>query len=216
MFPKIYYRRRLPPIQPPEGDYSITYRLAGSLPKSLLDRISQDYYIKKIEVSGRLYDDEKALQAALVALRDEYFKKVDRYSHQVLNGPTWLEIPEIATIVIDSLKFIEENFNYWTIWSYCIMQNHVHLECSLNSEAPPLCKILQLHKSFTAKKANQVLERSGPFWMQESFDRLIRDEVDFFKRIFYTLHNPVEAKLVDHWEEWPYTYLHPEIRKAEF
>jgi putative transposase len=74
---------------------------------------------------------------------------------------------------------------------------------------------MQLHKSFTAVEANKVLERSGPFWMEESYDRLIRGEDDFYKRVFYTIFNPVKAKLVEKWNEWPYTYLHPEIRKAE-
>ncbi len=27
------------------------------------------------------------------------------------------------------------------------------------------------------------------------------------------LSNPVEAKLVKSWQDWPYTYVHPEIRK---
>jgi REP element-mobilizing transposase RayT len=214
MFSKTYYRRRLPHIQPAEGNFSITYRLHGSLPKSIIKKLSEEYERKKIEIFDR-HKEKGAIKKALNILREEHFLKVDSYADQALFGPTWLKDPQIASIVIESLKYIEEHFKYWTIWSYCVMSNHVHLECTLNQNAPPLCKIMQLHKSFTAVEGNKVLEMSGAFWMEESFDRLIRDEDDFYKRVFYTIDNPVKANLVKKWDEWPYTYLHPDIRKAE-
>lgn len=214
MFSKTYYRRRLPHIQPAEGDFSITYRLNGSLPKSVLKKVKEEYDRKKIDILDKS-ESEETIKRALKILREEYFLKVDRYLDQVLSGPTWLKNPLVALIVVDSLKYIEEEFKYWTIWSYCIMPNHIHLECTLNQGAPPLCKIMQLHKSYTAVQSNRILERSGTFWMEESFDRLIRDENEFFNRVFYTINNPVKAKLVKKWDEWPYTYLHPEIKKAE-
>jgi REP element-mobilizing transposase RayT len=211
---KVFYRRRLPHIQPEEGDFSITYRLYGSLPKSIIKKLSEEYEIKKFEVLEK-YREKFEVKKAHNTLREEYFQKVEYYLDQATNGPTWLREKEVAAMVMDSLKYIEENFKYWTIWSYCIMPNHVHLECTLNPGAPPLCKILQLHKSYTAVQANRYLGRSGRFWMEENFDRLIRDENDFYKRVFYTIGNPVNAKLVEKWDQWPYTYLHPEIRKAE-
>ncbi len=209
---KINYRRRLPHIQPEGGDFSITYRLAGSLPKSVLSKLQEAYEIKRLAILDNHNGDEKSAHPELNTLQNAHRKKLDRYLDQVFAGPTWLKDPQVATIVTDSLKYIEQEFKYWTIWSYCIMSNHVHLECTLTPEAPLLSKIMQRHKAFTALQANRYLNRSGPFWQEESFDRLIRNEVDFYARIYYTINNPVKAGLVKRWEDWPFTYVHPVVR----
>ncbi len=210
---KTNYRRRLPHIQPPGGDFSITYRLAGSLPISIIQQLKDEYEGNRLEILSRHKDNEKQARESLSALREAHYRKLDRYLDQALHGPTWLSTPKITEIVIDSLKYIEQNLKHWTIWSYCIMSNHVHLECTLTPEAPPLHRVMQSYKSFTAVRANCHLGLSGQFWQKESFDRLIRDEVDLYYRIYYTANNPVAAKLVENWQDWPYTYVHPQIRK---
>jgi len=208
---KIRYRRRLPHIQPPGGTFSITYRLAGSLPKSIIQKLKNEYDGMRLEILGKYNGDENAAHKELSVLRSAHYRKMDRYVDQVLYGPTWLSDPKVAAIVMESLKFIENELKYWTVWSYCIMSNHVHLECTLTQEAPLLNSVMQSHKVFTAVRANRYLGRSGQFWQEESFDRLIRDEGDFYNRIYYTINNPVKAGLVKEWKDWPYTYVHPEI-----
>jgi len=210
---KIRYRRRLPHIQPPGGTFSITYRLAGSLPKSIIQKLKDEYEGMRLEILGKYKGDEKAAQKELSVLRNAHYRKMDCYLDQALEGPTWLSDPKVAEIVMDSLKYIEHNLKYWTLWSYCIMSNHVHLECTFTSGAPLLDRIMQSHKIFTAVRANRYLGRSSQFWQEESFDRLIRDEEDFYNRIFYTINNSVEAGLVEKWQDWPYTYVHPKILK---
>jgi putative transposase len=210
---KIRYRRRLPHIHLPGGDFSITYRVAGSLPRSIVQILKDEYEGKRLEILDKYKGDEKAAKKELTVLREAHFRKMDRYLDQALEGPTWLSDPKVAEIVMDSLKYVENNLKYWTMWSYCMMSNHVHLECTLTSGAPLLDRIMQSHKIFTARHANRYLGRSGQFWQEESFDRLIRDEVDFYNRIFYTINNSVDAGLVKNWQDWPYTYVHPKIRK---
>ena len=210
---KIHYRRRLPHIQPPGGTFSITYRLAGSLPKSVIQKLEDEYEGRRLEILGKHKGDENAAMEELSVLRNAHYRKRDRYLDQALNGPTWLRDPNIAAIVMESLKYIETDLKYWTIWSYCIMSNHVHLECTLKQKAPILNKVMQSHKSFTAVRANQYLGKSGQFWQEESFDRLIRDEREFYNRIFYTINNPVKAGLVKEWQDWSCTYAHPKILK---
>ncbi len=68
---------------------------------------------------------------------------------------------------------------------------------------------MQSIKRISARKANSKLERSGKFWQDESFDRLIRDDKELFNTIKYVLMNPVNAGLVDDWEKWGCTYCHP-------
>ncbi|MEL6671251.1 MAG: hypothetical protein AAFR61_03640 [Bacteroidota bacterium] len=121
----------------------------------------------------------------------------------------WLLIPEIAKLAMESLHFLEEEMKVCHLICYCIMPTHVHL--MLNQCTKPLHQILKSHKQFVALRANRFLGRSGPFWQRESYDRLIRDETEFRRRVAYILRNPEKANLVRHWADWPYTYLSDEV-----
>jgi REP element-mobilizing transposase RayT len=208
MHAPVFYHRRLPHLQPPEGDFSIVYRLADSLPKTLLQKLEKAHEQNRQHISET--HGEQA-QARLDMADQVFIRKVDRLLPKIKDGPMWLGKREIAQIVIDSLKYIEMEMKFWTIWSYCVMSNHVHLECTLAPGAPALYRIMQSHKSFTAVKANRLLGRSGSFWMEESYDRVIRNKREFHNRVRYTLRNPVAARLVADWRDWPYTYVHPEV-----
>jgi len=76
-----------------------------------------------------------------------------------------------------------------------------------------LSSILQNHKKISAKKSNKILNRSGAFWSKESFDTIIRNDTHFFRRINYSINNPVKAGLVNKWKDWKWTYLHPELER---
>lgn len=66
-------------------------------------------------------------------------------------------------------------------------------------------------KSYTANKCNKTLERNGSFWQREYFDRLIRDQNDLAQKVKYVLNNPVKAGLVERWNEYPFSYCHPDF-----
>src|SRR6266568_5975541 len=74
------------------------------------------------------------------------------------------------------------------------MPNHVHL---LMTPMVPLPKITKSLKGITAKRANSMLALTGhPFWQEESYDHLARDEREFEKIRSYIEENPVRAGLV--------------------
>lgn len=207
------YWRKLPHIHLDEKDYTLCYRLANSIPRSAFQKWYQEYEASYLELPSIKSESWTAADSKkLIYIKQKLQNKIDRYLDQALRGPTYLRQPEIAKIVIESLHYIELKLQYWTIWSYCIMPNHVHLECTLNEGSPNLELVLKSHKNFTALNCNKQLHRSGAFWHPETFDRLIRDEQDFNRRIWYTLQNPVKAGLVKRWQDWPYTYVHPIIR----
>ena len=56
--------------------------------------------------------------------------------------------------------------------------------------------------SSSAKQANKLLGRTGPFWMQDYFDRYIRDEEHFAAAREYIEQNPVKADLVQSAGDW--------------
>jgi REP element-mobilizing transposase RayT len=55
--------------------------------------------------------------------------------------------------------------------------------------------ILKNIKGTTARKANQLLGRTGRFWQKEYFDRYIRDSKHFYAVFNYIENNPVKARL---------------------
>jgi putative transposase len=57
------------------------------------------------------------------------------------------------------------------------MPNHVHLLILPNTA---VSEIMRWLKGSTARKANQLLERTGrPFWQDESYDHWVRSDKKF-------------------------------------
>jgi REP element-mobilizing transposase RayT len=79
------------------------------------------------------------------------------------------------------------------------MPNHVHLLLK-----PHLCmsKPLGSLNAATARNANVLLQRSGPFWQDESYDHPVRNGEEFRRVQRYIDHNPVTARLVARPEAW--------------
>ena len=65
---------------------------------------------------------------------------------------------------------------------------------------------MQSLKGYTARKANQLLGRSGAFWHHESYDHCVRNSNEWRRIVNYVLNNPVKAGLVDEWEKWRWSY----------
>jgi hypothetical protein len=69
---------------------------------------------------------------------------------------------------------------------------------------------MQSLKRFTARDGNRILGLTGqPFWQDESYDRLVRDEREFQRIAQYIEANPVNAGLVATPEEFPWSSARP-------
>jgi putative transposase len=113
---------------------------------------------------------------------------------------------------MDSLHHLDHTEIH--LYAYYVMPNHVHAIFDLHSKRK-LHQVMQSHKTFTARRANVILERTGmPFWEQETYDHVIR-KGRLAVAIWYTLLNPVKAGFVKRWQDWPGTYLAPEIHGFE-
>lgn len=84
------------------------------------------------------------------------------------------------------------------------MPNHVHLLISPTG-AQTLSVIVHSWKSFTAKKANALLNQKGLLWAPEYFDRAIRDDVHHANVFEYIAMIPVKAGLCERPEEWQHS-----------
>jgi REP element-mobilizing transposase RayT len=162
----------------------ITLHLADSMPAKVIERW---------QVELRRFDKE-AEQAILR-------KRIERYLDQGY-GECLLGDHRIATIVQDSLmKFDGDRYD---LFAWVVMPNHSHFLFT-RSEECELKEIMQSHKSFTAHRANKLLNRSGQFWMMDYFDRFIRNAKHFRNTVKYIENNPVKAGLCAKPSDWPYS-----------
>jgi REP element-mobilizing transposase RayT len=159
----------------------ITFRLADSLPRSLFKTL-------KYQLEARLITES------------EYAYSLDRYLDRS-KGECSLRIPAIAAVVRDAILFLDGR--RYELHSWVIMPNHVHLLFT-PLEGESLTGVLHSLKSYTGHNANRMLERKGPFWSREYFDRYIRDGDHFRKTRRYIEMNPVKAGLCRIPEEWEF------------
>jgi REP element-mobilizing transposase RayT len=192
-----FYRRRLPHIQIAGATYFITFRLASSLPVEALEKLSEEK--QKI---NKLPEGRKE------AAHQSWFTKYDDYLDKALFGDTYLKNEQIADMVAESIRF--RDGRVYELISYCIMLNHVHLVCTplekLAGTSYGLAKILHSLKRHTAREANKILQRSGGFWQDESYDHFIRDDAELERIVKYVLHNPVKANLAKEQDDWKWSY----------
>jgi len=70
-----------------------------------------------------------------------------------------------------------------------------------------LSEILHSVKSYTAHALNRLRNVTGPVWMQESFDRIVRDKDEFHEKLRYMISNPVKAELAEDGFDYAFLWL---------
>jgi REP element-mobilizing transposase RayT len=134
-----------------------------------------------------------------VATSGEAFVAMDRILDSGCTGPLYLRMPDIATMVVEAIRYRDQR--HYRLHAYVVMPNHVHL---LITPLMEVSKVTQSLKRFTGLEGNRILRLIGPFWQRESYDRLVRDDVEFGKIVNYIQNNPVKAGLVSSPEEFPW------------
>lgn len=165
----------------------ITYRLYDSLPANVVDEMKIQLAIKEKTES----DKNK-----LAELR----KTIDRYEDAGY-GQCFLKDARVADVVQENMLHFDEKRYKLICW--CIMPNHVHVLIGVK-DGYTLSEIMHGWRSYTAHECNRILNRSGDFWMNEYFDRYIRNQEHLSNVINYIAQNPVKAGLVKPPEDWPY------------
>ncbi len=200
-----FYRRKLPHWQPAGAEYFITFRLKGSLPRSVIKQLKQEQQNR---------DDSESTNTYLRTFRQLKHQKLSKKYEEALDsggiGPVWLANPKVASIVTEALHY--RDLKVYDLYAFCIMSNHVHVVIKLLNNGDvkfPITDIFKKLKSYTALKANKVLERSGSFWQGESYDHVIQNRKELRNTIKYVLNNPVKANLISNWKEWTFSYCKP-------
>jgi REP element-mobilizing transposase RayT len=179
-----WHKRHLPHFEGGCIPQGVTFRLADSLPRNnLAILIEQLVHLDKTKA-----ETERTRQINLML--DEGY------------GDACLKNPVVAEIVQNAVLFF--NGQRYTLHAWVIMPTHVHALFT-PAEGWTLSKILHSWKSFSAREANKVLNRTGEFWQSEYFDRAIRDERGFTAAIEYIEYNPVKAGLCSCPQEWRFS-----------
>jgi REP element-mobilizing transposase RayT len=116
-------------------------------------------------------------------------------------GPQWLGRDDLARAVISTL-FAGKAKGFYELGSWVVMPNHVHAALFPTIDLP---RIVSGIKVASAKEANRLLNRIGPFWSSDYFDRWVRNSTEERRTIRYIENNPVKARLCGAPEAWPYS-----------
>ncbi len=183
-------RGYLPHFDQPELIQSVTFRLHDSVPVAEIERWKE-------ELAWR--QELAADHPAVVELR----RKIEKFE-DAGHGECHLRNPQIAELVQDALLHFDGE--RYRLIAWCIMPNHVHVLIE-TLHGYPLGDVVHSWKSFSAKEANKLLGRSGPFWMEDYHDRFIRDANHLANVTGYIHQNPVKAGLVAAAGDWAFSSL---------
>ena len=85
-----------------------------------------------------------------------------------------------------------------------VMPDHVHLIVAPFAGA--LTGVMKRLKGSSSFRANRAMNRSGPLWQHESFDHILRRDESLTQKMDYICENPVRARLVTNWRDYPWTW----------
>lgn len=162
-------RRNLPHWNQDGKLYFLTWRLADSLPQEMLEQLTADR-----DAWTRRHGDKPPSELAL-PLKHEWYRL---FHHRVQNwldaghGSCALRNADAQRIMVGALHHFHGQ--RYVLGSFAVAGNHMHV---LAAPLPgiALSGVLHSWKSFTANAINKALGRTGRLWMDEYFDKLVRD-----------------------------------------
>ena len=106
----------------------------------------------------------------------------------------------------------------WIVYTAVVMPDHIHalaqpmrvVGANLQ-EWYPLKTLIHSIKSFAAHEINKRRNRRGAVWLDERYDRVIRNETELWAKWQYIRDNPVKARLAKTPEEYPWFYQRARI-----
>jgi REP element-mobilizing transposase RayT len=179
------HRRNLPHWQQPGACYFVTFRLGDALPQHLLDQWREERKVW-LRWNPEPWSDQQ---------RNDYHERFTEQQQEWLDagsGACHLRRPEVRQWVRSSvMKFDAIRYD---VDAFVLMPNHVHLLWQMRVNFD-LTKELKALKGASARACNVLLGLEGTFWMEESYDRIVRDrdELAAFRR--YIADNPTKARL---------------------
>ena len=170
-------RQYLPHYEGREVVQMITFRLADALPKDVAEKL------------------------AIIADSPEQRKQIEGYL-DAGHGACWLAQPDVAKVCADT--FLKGNRIQYELHAWGIMPNHVHVLIQI---LPPhsLGDVVKTWKAVVARYVNEKMNRFGPVWQREYWDRWVRDAAHYANAVNYIRNNPIKAGLSPVFACWPWS-----------
>jgi REP element-mobilizing transposase RayT len=178
-------RRRLPHWRQSGATYFITFRLADSLPQSLLHQWQHERAIWLRWHPPPWGADEQ------LAYEERFTSRLQEWLDAGV-GACHLRRSDVRAKVEHSLLHFDGK--RYAIDAFVLMPNHVHAVIAPTDDYD-LSMILRGIKGVSANECNKLLRRKSSFWMEESYDHIVRDanELTIFR--VYVSENPGKAGL---------------------
>ena len=90
-------------------------------------------------------------------------------------------------VVASALQYFDEK--RYELDGYVVMHDHVHV-LVWPERSRRLEDIVHSWKSFTAHRLTKEHRRQSPVWQHESYDRIVRNERELYRKMMYILNNP--------------------------
>jgi REP element-mobilizing transposase RayT len=180
-------RRNLPHWTKEGAIYWVTFRLADSLPQDKLRAWSEERDIWK-KAHPEPWSD-----ADWEEYDERFGKRLDEWLDAGY-GSRALMRPDVRDAVRECLmKFDGQRVR---VHAAVIMPTHVHVVLEpLGANVLP--QLLKGIKGASARQANDLLGTGGTFWMDESYDHIVRSEKQYRHFLRYVAENPRKANLGD-------------------
>jgi carbamoyl-phosphate synthase large subunit len=178
-------RRNLPHWRQRGATYFVTFRLADSLPASLL----ADW---REELATWLHHHPHPWSGAVEKEYDERFtRRLDGWLNEG-HGCCLLRRTEAAEIVAQAIEHFDGE--RYALDAYVVMPNHVHVLLQPLGEHE-LSDILHSWKSFTGHELRKLPSAPAEVWMDESYDHIVRNWEALQALRLYVQENPAKAGL---------------------
>ena len=107
-----------------------------------------------------------------------------------------------AELMVTDLRLLRDELGF-SLVAYVVMPDHVHL-LVVPGEGSGVSRIMQLIKGRFARSWNKAIGSAGSVWQPRFFESVVRTETQLVRWIEYIQCNPVEARLVQAPEDYPY------------
>ena len=183
----------------------LIYRVDGCAPVGELRRLDEELVeqLKRLANLGRGKPEEiqRVLEEHLLVY-DQLLDAQDQSKYILRQSlaagevtKSWMTLQEMGLVIV---------------YVICVMGNHVHvlLKGSHGKPDKQIGRVVHQHKTFSSREIKRVCGITARVWDDGFYDRYVRPGT-FWTVLQYILNNPVAAKLVARWQDWPHTYIDP-------
>lgn len=178
----LVYRRSLPHWRQRGAAYFVTFRLADSVPRNIIQRWLSEHR-RWLEQNPPPHSAEKQQQRMAM-----FGRKLLKYLDTGY-GSCLLAAAEPRAEVENAMRYFDGT--RYLLGEYAIMPNHVHALVMPLGDAE-LTRIAASWTAHSAVRINRCAGRTGRVWQPEPFDHIVRHQAAYQRFAAYIRDNPTK------------------------